>query len=301
MSGNAITRLTLIKIKNLIVPVPPLAEQKRIAEILDTADQAIHSTELLTAKLEQAKQGFLRDLLTCGIDASGRIRDPRSARDSFVDTQLGPLPSSWTVQPVEALLADVTPAMRSGPFGSALLKSELVEDGIPMLGIDNVETERFVQSYSRFVSQEKYRELARYVVRPRDVMVTIMGTVGRCCVVPENIGCALSSKHVWALTFDSHKYLPELVCLQVNYSNWVLRHFARDTQGGIMSAIRSDTLKTTLLPVPPINEQRRIWEVLQTVQTRIDAARREATKLRLLKQGLMDDLLTGRVRVGASA
>lgn len=68
-----------------------------------------------------------------------------------------------------------------------------------------------------------------------------------------------------------------------------------------MSAIRSETLRTTLLPVPPINEQRRIWDVLQTEQTRIDVARDEAAKLHLLKRGLMGDLLTGRVRVGVSA
>ena len=58
------------------IPVPPIAEQRRIAEILDTADEAIRSTERLIAKLEQAKQGLLHDLLTRGIDDTGR--PPRS-------------------------------------------------------------------------------------------------------------------------------------------------------------------------------------------------------------------------------
>ncbi len=281
----------------LNVLLPPIAEQRRIAEILDTVDEAIRSTERLIAKLEQTKQGLLYDLLTRGIDEFGHLRDRR--RDAFVQTPLGPLPGSWRVEPVGALLADVNPAMRSGPFGSALLKSELVNEGIPMLGIDNVEVEHFARNYSRFVSYDKYQELTRYTVRPRDVMVTIMGTVGRCCVVPDDIGPALSSKHVWTLTFDQNLYLPELACLQINYSDWVLRHFARDVQGGIMSAIRSDTLRTTLLPVPQIAEQRRIVEILRTQQSRIEIAREESAKLRLLKQGLMDDLLTGRVRVSA--
>jgi len=127
-----------------------------------------------------------------------------------------------------------------------------------------------------------------------------MGTVGRCCVVPDDIGRALSSKHVWTLTFDQNLYLPQLACLQINYSDWVLRHFARDIQGGIMSAIRSDTLRTTLLPVPPLAEQRRIEQILRTQQSRIEIVRQESAKLRRLKQGLMDDLLTGRVRVGAA-
>ena len=73
--------------------------------------------------------------------------------------------------------------MRSGPFGSALLKHELVEAGIPLLGIDNVHVERFEATFSRFVTPQKFRELERYAVRPRDLMITIMGTVGRCCLV----------------------------------------------------------------------------------------------------------------------
>jgi len=298
--GTTRIRINLSILKDLAIAIPSVSAQQRIAEILVNVNEAIRMTERLTAKLELAKQGLLRDLLTRGVDSSGQLRDPQRGSDTFVETPLGLLPSSWSVQAVDALLSEVKPAMRSGPFGSALLKSELVQEGVPMLGIDNVQLEHFVQNYSRFVSQEKYRELARYAVRPKDVMVTIMGTVGRCCVVPDDIGQALSSKHVWTLTFDSRRYLPELACAQINYSDWVLRHFASDAQGGIMSAIRSDTLRTTLLPVPPIGEQHRIWEILQTVQTRIDTARRETSKLRLLKQGLTDDLLTGRVKVQGS-
>lgn len=173
--GTTRIRINLSVLKKLEIAVPSLAVQHRIAEILDTVDEAIRSTQLLIAKLEQAKQGLLHDLLTRGVNELGRLRNPRCASDEFVETPLGLLPDSWIVRPVEALLADVRPAMRSGPFGSALLKSELVEDGIPMLGIDNVEVERFVEKYSRFVSQEKYHELFRYAVRPRDIMVTIMG------------------------------------------------------------------------------------------------------------------------------
>ncbi len=295
--GTKMPRTSWSKLRWFAVPWVPLPEQRRIGEILDTVDEAIRSTERLIAKLEQAKQGLLHDLLTCGLDETGYLRDPSCRRDQFVETPLGLLPAAWDVEPIGELLASVNPAMRSGPFGSALLKSELMQDGIPLLGIDNVETERFVQKYSRFVSEEKYAELARYAVRPRDVMVTIMGTVGRCCVVPDGVGPALSSKHVWTLTFDHERYLPELICLQVNYSDWVLRHFACDAQGGIMSAIRSETLRTTLLPVPPITEQRKINAVLRSEQVRIDVACQELAKLSLLKQGLMDDLLTGGVRV----
>ena len=103
MSGNAITRLTLTKIKNFAVPVPPLGEQRRIAEILGTTDEAIRSTERLITKLEQAKQGLIHDLLTRGIDESGHLRDP----DRLRDTPLGLVPEEWAIRPLGRALTSI--------------------------------------------------------------------------------------------------------------------------------------------------------------------------------------------------
>ncbi len=282
---------------HLYVPALPLPEQRRIAEILDTLDEAIRKTEQVIAKLQQMKQGLLHDLLTRGIDEHGELRDPERHPEQFKDSVLGRIPRGWGVESVHRLLADVDPAMRSGPFGSALLKDELVSQGVPLLGIDNVHVERFVRQFTRFVTPQKAAELSRYRVRPRDVMITIMGTVGRCALVPDDLGEALSSKHIWTLTFDPTRYSPHLVCLQFNHAPWVLTHFGRDEQGGIMSAIRSETLRTALLPVPPLQEQHEIESVLADLDRRLAGEHRDAIKLRTLKHGLMDDLLTGRVRV----
>lgn len=247
------------------------------------------------------KQGLLHDLLTRGIDDNGELRDPDRHPEQFQDSPLGRVPKGWQVAPVSALLADVEPAMRSGPFGSALRKDELVDHGVPLLGIDNVHVERFVADFTRFVTSKKAEELGRYLVRPGDVMITIMGTVGRCCVVPDNIGRALSSKHVWTLTFDQRRYPAQLACLQFNYAPWVLRHLARDEQGGIMAAIRSETLRTVLLPIPSPTEAIAICDRLVAASHRLTVERKRADKMKLLKAGVAEDLLTGRVRTTSFA
>ncbi len=270
--------------------VPPLEEQRRIAEILDTIDEAIQITERLITKLGIARLALLRNLMMGGMDPSRHKKA----------TSIGEIPQDWECLPISELLADVHPAMRSGPFGSALLASELVDSGVPLLGIDNVQVERFVGDFTRFVSPVKASELARYRVRPGDLMITIMGTVGRCCVVPEEIGEALSSKHTWTLTLNPNLYDPWLACLQINHSDWVRRHFLRDSQGGIMSAIRSETLRSTLLPVPPAEEQREIASVLGTATAKVESSRSELKKLGLLRTGLAADLLSGRVRTVGS-
>ncbi len=244
---------------------------------------------------QTGKTGLMQDLLTRGIDDHGDLRS--EATHAFKDSPLGRIPKDWQVPRIEDLLANVDPAMRSGPFGSALLKEELVDSGVPLLGIDNVFPERFVRNYSRFVHPRKAETLKRYRVRAGDIMITIMGTVGRCCVVPDDIGIALSSKHIWTISLDRKVYSPFLACLQINNAPWVLRHFAKDEQGGVMAAIKSDTLRSTLLPVPPPLEMAIIDERMRAISSDLQSKNVVRQKLRSIKTALMQDLPTGRRRV----
>jgi len=292
ISGSAQPGLKTGFINNFPIDLPESTdEQRKISEILGTLDRAIDQTETLIAKQQRIRAGLMQDLLTKGIDEHGNIRSEDT--HAFKDSPLGRIPMEWDVQELKSLLADVDPAMRSGPFGSALLKEELAEAGIPLLGIDNVFPEEFVSDYKRLVPPKKAQQLRRYLVRPRDLMITIMGTVGRCCVVPDDIGEALSSKHVWTISIDQAKYSPYIACLQINYSPWVLEHFAKDEQGGIMASIRAETLRTTRLPVPSRYELEQIESVLRSISADIVEKKALSEKLRSLKTGLVHDLLTG--------
>ncbi len=297
--GSTMKHIKRGELREFFVSLPVNAgEQRKLAQILDTLDTAIHETETIIAKLKTVKQGLLHDLLTRGIDANGELRPPQTeAPHLYKKSLLGWIPKEWDVKRLVELLADVDPAMRSGPFGSALLKQEFVEVGVPLLGIDNVQTERFVASFTRFVTPRKFAELVRYAVRPNDLIITIMGTVGRCCLVPEDIGNALSSKHTWTISLNQDAYSPYLAMLQVNYSPWAVAHFASDQQGGTMAAIRSETLRSTLLPAPPREEQYLIEKRLRTLGRRIELEVDSLAKRYSEKAGLMDDLLTGRVSV----
>lgn len=278
------------------IALPPDREQRRIAEVLDVGDRRISLSRQLHTKLQSTFRATLIDLMINGARRPAHATGSGAAENW---ARSGTLPEGWTLEPIEQLLGSANPAMRSGPFGSALLKHELVESGVPLLGIDNVHVDRFSATFERFVTPSKASELARYLVRPNDVMITIMGTVGRSCLVPENIGSALSSKHVWTLTFDQERYRPYLASLQLNHAPWARAHLRKDEQGGIMSAIRSETLRTLMLPVPPMDEQLEIENALKSLESKFTAEGRSVQKLRLLKSGLAEDLLTGRVRMPA--
>ncbi|MFY0623162.1 MAG: restriction endonuclease subunit S [Pelagimonas sp.] len=269
------------------VPIPPLPEQKKIASILTSVDDVIESTQKQIDKLQDLKKATMNELLTKGI-----------GHTEFKDSELGRIPKSWEVLEIGNLL-DRTKKypMRSGPFGSALLKDELVARGVPFLGIDNVQVEHFVGAFKRYITEQKFSELSKYQVFADDLIVTIMGTVGRCCIIPKNITTAISSKHTWVITFDAKKIISHLVCWQVNHAEWVLRHFADNSQGGVMSSISSETLRTTIVPVPPMEEQLKIFNVYMEFQKLISEASKKLIHLQSLKKSLMQDLLTGKVRV----
>ena len=295
--GSGLKHLRKAFIREYPFPEFSRQEQTVISDVLLTLDRAIEETEALIAKQQRIKIGLMQDLLTRGIDEHGNLRSEQTHK--FKDSPLGRIPVEWEVRDLQSLLTNVSSPMRSGPFGSALLKEELVHSGVPLLGIDNVLPERFVPDFKRFVSPKKAVQLHRYRVRPRDLMITIMGTVGRCCVVPENIGEALSSKHVWTLSLNQDLYSPFLACLQINHSPWVHEHFARDEQGGIMASIRSETLRTTRLPTPPPPEMLRIEQILRAAANDLRKIENTMGKMALLKNGLMQDLLTGNRRVTA--
>ncbi|ELP5931459.1 restriction endonuclease subunit S [Vibrio vulnificus] len=289
-------------IRNLYyLPKVDIGIQRKIAEILATIDNQIDATQALIDKYTAIKQGMMADLFSRGIDPETKALRPtfEEASELYHKTPLGMLPKGWKVIELENLLDEVTSPMRSGPFGSALLKEELVSEGIPLLGIDNIFVERFKASYKRFVTERKFRELSRYAVRERDVVITIMGTVGRSCVIPESIGLALSSKHLWTMTFDKEQILPELVCWQLNHSPWAESWFRRESQGGVMDAIQSQTLKKLKLVVPPPVEQNAIYERYKNLNNHIEVNQTSLDKLKLQKTGLMQDLLTGKVPVPA--
>lgn len=299
--ANGSTRygLSYQSIARTPIRLAPLPQQQRIAEILSTVDEAIEQTEALIAKTQQIKAGLMHDLFTRGVTADGQLRPPREeAPQLYKESPLGWIPKEWSCETLDSLLAPVACPMRSGPFGSALLKEELVENGIPLLGIDNVFAETFVAEYRRFVTPHKFVELSRYAVLPGDVIITIMGTVGRCCVVPEDIDRALSSKHLWTMTFYRNKVLPELVCWQLNYAPWVKSWFARQSQGAVMDAIQSSTLRTLWLPVPPPSEQVLLRDRYVAIQAKLSEEDESLCKLRKVKRGLMQDLLMGAVSVG---
>ena len=104
----------------MLVDVPTLPEQRRIAEILDTADRAIGETEALISKLKHMKTGLMHDLLTRGLDERGQLRDPDAHPEQFKETPLGRIPREWESAIAGSDFVRVADGIKPGPFGSSI-------------------------------------------------------------------------------------------------------------------------------------------------------------------------------------
>lgn len=249
-SGGAQPNISGTFLKNFEIPLPPLDEQKRIAAILDKAD-AVRQKRKQAIDLADE---FLRSVFL----------------DMFFDI------SGIGESTVEKLAGERKGSMRTGPFGSQLLHSEFTEAGVSVLGIDNAVKNRFEWSKERFISQEKYSDLSRYTVFPGDVLITIMGTCGRCAVVPEDVPVAINTKHLCCITLDKSKCLPEFLHSYFLYHPIARRYLEKNTKGAIMSGLNMGIIKAMPVPAFPLDIQKKYAEIANQIE--LSRYKREASQ-----------------------
>lgn len=288
-SGTTFLEISAEQFGQMAIPVPPIAEQRRIAEILDTADEAIRSSEGLIDKLAQAKQGLLQDLLTRGIHGTGRLRNPKLDADQFKEGPLGLLPGSWRICDIGAACSLVADCPHTTPI--------FREEGTLVARTTNIKDGRFILEGASYVDEQEYRgRILRAEPQPGDLIFTREAPVGEAFVVPPWMRICLGQRVM--LLRPAPKMLDSVYMLSQIYSGHVNARIRVLTAGTTNPHLNVGEVRKFLIPVPPISEQRDIARIVLEYDKRIHQLSCELRKFSLLKQGLMGDLLTGRVRVG---
>lgn len=219
---------------NVLIPLPSFDEQRRIVEILNGA-----------ARIERLRT-----------QAADRLRELIKALFIKMFSDQAARSQHWPVATIERLLARRRGSIRSGPFGSQLRHSEFTDQGVPVLGIDNVVANRFLWAKPRHVPPEKYANFSRYRVFPGDVIITIMGTTGRVCVAPDDLPECMSTKHLCVLTLDRSLVEPLFVWGALLFDDNVRAQTRVHGQGQIMEGWNLTIVKRLRLRIPPIEIQR---------------------------------------------
>ncbi len=257
------------RLKELSIKLPPISEQRQIVEILKNADSI------------RRAQGKCLELCN---SLSGAV-----FHEMFTGGEV------WPSHQLESVLDSGAGGIRTGPFGSQLLHSEFVAEGIPVLGIDNVVENRFRWGARRFITLDKFHQLKRYTVRPQDVLITIMGTCGRCAIVPENIGTAINSKHLCCITPNRTLCLPEYLQGVFLWNYDVARQMASRRKGAIMDGLNMEIIRSLKIPLPPLNVQRRYVEVKRVMDACIEAKEGQVLTSQALSLALAQQLLSARL------
>lgn len=246
--GATIPHVDKGRLEAIEFPKIPPSEQRRIAAILDKADA-------ICRKRKQAldlADNFLRSAYLHHIG----LKNPDYL--------------SWEQFSVETLAEDKRGSIRSGPFGSALLHSEFVDEGIAVLGIDNAVKNKFQWAERRFITHEKYEELRRYRVYPKDVIITIMGTTGRSAVVPDDIPEAITTKHLASITCDLQKVLPEVLSFAIHSDPVVIDQIRAANQGAIMDGLNLGIIRQIKIRRPPMLQQQKFADLMQKLHSSIE-------------------------------
>ncbi|WP_373509800.1 restriction endonuclease subunit S [Thiocapsa sp.] len=270
------------KLKSYPIPLPPSkAEQEAIAEALSDADAFIESLEQLIAKKRQIKQGAMQELLT------GKRRLPGfSSERGYQQTEIGHVPKDWEVSSVgeefSIQLGKMLDVQKNTGVAKPFLGNRAVQWGC--IDLDGLGEIKLTSS-----------DLMQYRLRDGDLLVCEGGEIGRAAIWRESLEECYYQKALHRLR-PKRGYSAELM-FYVLYrfsSSGFLFNFVTQTS---IAHLPKDKFETVPIPVPPQAEQTAISSILSDMDAEITALEDKLAKARRIKQGMMQELLTGRIRL----
>ena len=259
-TGSVRDNLKLADLGKFPINLRPVEEQRQIAATLDKIDDLIAKRRRQLDKLDElVKSRFI---------------------EMFVATNVA---SEWPY----CTIADISNEMRTGPFGSALHHDEFVDSGVFVLGIDNAVENRFSYNRMRYITEEKYQQLKRYTVHPGDVIITIMGTVGRSAVIPADMPKAINTKHLACITPNVKMVNAQFLSCAFQIHPGIRTQLQNQSKGAIMDGLNLTIIKGLAFRIPPINLQNQFVEFYEQTDKSKLAIQKSLENLEILKKALM--------------
>lgn len=253
--GVGIKHISLADIKNIEIEYPPIEVQRTIVSVLSFLDAVIKKRQVNVVKNipELLKSYYLQ----------------------LVDNNV------WD----KVRISDIATEIKSGPFGTQLHVSQFSDKGeIYVYGIDDLTKKDPKNRYLSIVELDKYK---RYLVHGDDVLISIMGTVGRTKVVPKDIGLAINTKHLVDITLNQDLCKPYFLAYTLENDCKVRRQIESSKHGAVMSAINMSDVKNLKITLPSIKVQMYFEEVYHQVKDIQKCMEEEIQLLKELRKSLL--------------
>lgn len=264
------------------IPVPPLPEQQKIAAILSSVDDVIEKKRAQIDKLKDLKTGMMQELLTKGI-----------GHTAFKDSPVGRIPEGWPHFELRDLTLVITKGTTPTTGGDSYTDS-----GINFIKVECINKSGFVDSKKfSFIDSETHRKLSRSILHEGDILITIAGaTVGKLAIVKKEHLPANTNQALAIVRVDESKVLRDFVYY------WLQSGYIKSSIDGVQTVGAQPNLSLSQIGdfnifLPGIEEQKAIVSSLSSLDLLIAGAQRKMSAVEYLKKSLMQDLLTGKVRV----
>lgn len=257
-------------LKEKLVPVPPLEEQRRIASILDKADNIRQKRQQAIAKLDELLQA------------------------TFIDMFGDPLenPKKFPIKKLSELYIDPKNGTKCGPFGSALKREEYTDSGIPVWSMDVLSLKgEFHDQPSLWISDKKYSELEMYAVIEGDILISRAGTVGKMGVVRSRFEKSIISTNLIRLRFGN-KLRPDYFVSLMTFCKTRLPRLKTGADGAF-THMNTGILDNLEFPYPKIEIQDEYLKIYVNIQKQKKALLKSASHFDDLFNALQQKAFNG--------
>lgn len=291
--------LSWLDLKRLPILIPSRTEQDAIVSYLDTVttqiDTAIFQQQKMIELLNERKQIIINNAVTKGLDPNVKMKD------SGVDW-IGDIPEGWEVRPIKHFKSKEKNAFVDGPFGSNLKSEHYVENGdVYVIESGMVTTGKFVKKDFKSITFSHFKTIERSECKPGDVIIAKIGAkFGMAAELPDLGKRCVVSGNSLKLSLDQKLMINSLFVCYMGLAK-IRNGFIGLYQETAQPALSLGGLNNMLFPVPPLNEQIKISQYLDTKISKIDAIvtifEKQITLLQERKQIIINEVVTGKVKV----
>lgn len=296
--GSTIFTISQEKIGNYKLAFPPIHEQETIVLFLDKKcseiDKMITLQEKIIEELRAYKQSLITEVVCKGLNPHVPMKDSGIK-------WIGQIPEKWTICRIKDILVEGKEGIKIGPFGSSLTNKIDGEGDYKIYGQWNIVDKDF-QAGKNYISKETFNELCSYRVVSGDILVSLMGTIGKCAVIPNGIQDGIMDSHVIKIRLNNK------ICASFfeyiydkDNSLFVYEQIQRAKKGSIMDGLNSSIVKNLFILLPPIEEQQAIADYLDTKCAEVDALislkQSKIDALKEYKKSIIYEYITGKKEI----
>ena len=273
------------EVYTILVKLPPVSEQKKIASILSNIDDLIQHTDKIIDKITILKKGLMHRFLTEG------IKHTKFKKIKWYFGKEIEVPSEWNVSEI----SKVSLKIMKGIFDMS--PENYIDKGIPFLRVSDIENNILVKSNTVYIPDEISKKFPNSEMHPGDIVMAKVGSIysnDKIAIIPSSMAKCNISQNMIGIKLDKMKIMPEYFLLILQRIYFIISSFSNATTLG---ALRLNVVREQKIPIPLLEEQKQITSIISHIDCKIQYFKNQKSNLENLKKGLMQKLLTGQIRV----